>query len=79
MPGKWRLRVWRIPVAVLTRAQRKQLVAQVRGWRPVDPDRLPLARLAEQLVAQRNGMLANMASRWPLWGCGSRPTRRGGR
>ena len=59
--GNRRLRVWRSPVAVLTRAQRKQLVAQVRGRRPVDPDRLPLARLlAEQLVAQRNGMLANL-------------------
>ncbi|SNS33855.1 hypothetical protein SAMN04488107_2273 [Geodermatophilus saharensis] len=39
---------------MLTPAQRRQLLAGVRGRRPVEPERLPLARLlAEQLVHQR--------------------------
>jgi hypothetical protein len=49
-----RLRAWHNPLAPLTRQQRKQLVAQVRGRAPVQPERLPLARYtAELLVNQR--------------------------
>ena len=45
--------VWRQPALVLTRAQRRSLLRQVRGKDPVDPARLPLARgLATQLALQ---------------------------
>jgi hypothetical protein len=42
------------PTAVLTRAQQRQLLAQVRGRRDADPAHLPLARnLAERMLVQR--------------------------
>ncbi|MGZ4509659.1 MAG: hypothetical protein ACXVX0_20640 [Blastococcus sp.] len=45
---------WRAPTAVLTRAQRRSLVRQVRGRIPAEPARLPLTRdLAGRLVDQR--------------------------
>lgn len=58
----WRAGVWRgawsQPAAVLSRAQRRALVAQVRGRVPADPVRLPLARsVAERLVLQRHLLL----------------------
>lgn len=44
---------WRGPLVVLTRQQRKELLAEVRGQRPADPEHLPLARyLAQRLSAQ---------------------------
>jgi hypothetical protein len=56
-----RVRGWRSPLAVLTRAQRKELLAQVRAGRPVEPARVPLARLlAEQLVGQRAMMASSL-------------------
>ncbi|WP_299957718.1 hypothetical protein [uncultured Modestobacter sp.] len=49
---------WSQPTAVLDRAQRRRLLAQVRGRAAVDPARLPLARdLAERLVLQRHQVL----------------------
>ncbi len=46
---------------VPTESAQRRLTAQVRGRRPVDTDRLPLARLvAEQLVVQRTGTAANL-------------------
>ena len=49
---------WSQPIAVLDRAQRRRLLAQVRGRAAVDPARLPLARdLAERLVLQRHQVL----------------------
>ena len=51
--GRWG-QAWRSPTAVLSRRQLRDLLAQVRGRRPVDPARLPLARdLAERLADQR--------------------------
>ena len=56
-----RVRGWRSPLSALTRTQRKELLAQVRAQRPVDPARVPLARLlAEQLVGQRSVMASNL-------------------
>jgi hypothetical protein len=56
-----RLRAWSSPLAVLTRSQRRELLASVRGSRPVEPDRVPLARLlAEQLIGQRATLVANV-------------------
>lgn len=56
-----RVRGWRSPLSALTRMQRKELLAQVRAQRPVDPARVPLARLlAEQLVGQRSVMASNL-------------------
>jgi len=55
-----RLRGWSSPLAVLTRSQHRELLAYVRGSRPVEPARVPLARvLAEQLLAQRATLVAN--------------------
>ncbi|MGY2066704.1 hypothetical protein [Blastococcus sp. SYSU DS0619] len=49
-----RMRAWRSPLAVLTKAQRKELLAVVRGRGDLRPDRLPLARhLASNLLDQR--------------------------
>ena len=49
---------WSQPTAVLDRAERRSLLAQVRGRAPVDQGQLPLARyLAERLVAQRHQVL----------------------
>jgi MFS family permease len=72
-----RLRVWGNPLAPLTRRQRKQLVAQVRGRSAAEPDRLPLARhMAELLVHQQLvwvtqlSMLVLWAGNWiadPTW------------
>ena len=56
-----RTRVWRSPLSVLTGAQRKDLLAQVRGGRPLDPARVPLARLlAEQVVGQRTHVVGSL-------------------
>jgi len=45
---------WRAPTAVLTRAQRRSLVRQVRGRIPAEPARLRLTRdLAGRLLDQR--------------------------
>jgi hypothetical protein len=58
--GARRLRLWSSPLSVLTSPQRRQLLAVVRGRRPVEPERLPLARLlAEQLVHQRAQLVAS--------------------
>jgi hypothetical protein len=47
-------------VGVLSRAQRKELLDQVRGRMPLEPARLPLARLiAEQRLSQRTVMVCN--------------------
>jgi hypothetical protein len=52
------LNAWRGPMNVLTRAQRKELLRQVRGRAPVPPGRVPLARhLAELLLLQRFAVL----------------------
>jgi hypothetical protein len=62
-----RLRVWRNPLAPLTRQQRKLLVAQVRGRAAVQPERLPLARhTAELLVNQRLAWITQFAI-FVLW------------
>ncbi len=51
-------RGWRSPLLVLTRRQRKELLAQVRGLTPIEPTRVPLARnLAARLVGQTSGVL----------------------
>jgi hypothetical protein len=56
-----RVQGWRSPLVALTRAQRKELLAQVRMERQVEPGRVPLARLlAEQLVGQRAVMASHL-------------------
>jgi hypothetical protein len=62
---------WRSPLGVLTRRQRKEVLAQVRGRAPVDDRRIPLGRhLAQLLVSQRmlligqTGMLLVFAGQW---------------
>lgn len=58
---------WRAPTAVLTRQQRKHLLRQVRGQRPVDPAHLALTLdLARRLVLQRRTALL-MGSLLLLW------------
>ena len=59
------------PMHVLTRRQQKELLAQIRGRSPVQPERLPLSRhLAELLQAQRlslvpsAGLLVNFVGLW---------------
>ena len=48
-------------MTVLDPGQRKELAAQVRGRRSVEPARVPLARLmAEQLVHQRTVFVTNL-------------------
>jgi hypothetical protein len=69
--GQFRSRLWggawRAPTAALTRRQRKELYAQVRGQRPADPARLPLSRdLARRLVLQRR-TIALYAGLLLLW------------
>ena len=71
LKGNRRLRVWNNPTVALTRQQRKQLIAAVRGAGPVDPARLPLARyMAELLVHQRTaltgqvGLVVLFAGQW---------------
>jgi hypothetical protein len=66
-----RTRAWGSPLHVLTRRQRKELLAAVRGRVPVVPERLPLARhLAELLLVQRlallvqAGMMVNFVGLW---------------
>ncbi len=39
-----RREAWRSPALVLTRAQRRELSAQIRGRAPLDPDRVRVAR-----------------------------------
>jgi hypothetical protein len=52
-----RLSVWRRAISVLSRQQRKELRAQIRGAAPIRPEQLPLARaLAEQLLTQRSSV-----------------------
>jgi len=52
---------WRAPHLALSRAQRKDLLAQVRGLRPADAARLPLTRnLALRVVGQRWLVLMNV-------------------
>ncbi|KGH47197.1 hypothetical protein IN07_08240 [Modestobacter caceresii] len=60
----WRIGLFRIawwqrqPTNVLSRGQRRGLLAQVRGRAEVDPARLPLARdLAQRLVLQQHQAL----------------------
>lgn len=49
-----RLRAWSSPLLVLTSAQQRELVAQVRGDRDIEPARVPLARSqAEHLLSRR--------------------------
>ena len=56
--GLLRKNRWSVSAAVLTRAQRKSLLDQVRGRIAVDPDRLALVRdTARQMLRQR-GLLA---------------------
>jgi hypothetical protein len=62
---------WRAPHLALSRAQRKDLLAQVRGLRPADPARLPLTRnLALRVVGQRwlvlmsVGLCLTTAAQW---------------
>lgn len=56
--GLLRKNRWSVPAAVLTRAQRKSLLDQVRGRTAIDPDRLALVRdTARQMLRQR-GLLA---------------------
>jgi hypothetical protein len=66
-----RARGYGSPVYVLTRPQRKELLAQVRGRAPAQPARVPLARhLAELLQAQQvslvpqAGLLVNFVGLW---------------
>ncbi len=55
-----RLATWPSPLAALTRRQRKEVLAQVRGLKPIEPARVPLARVvAEHLVGQRVFMVPN--------------------
>jgi MFS family permease len=65
------LRAWHNPLAALTREQRKQLLAQVRGQAPAEAATLPQARyLAQALVQQRAapvsqfGLVALFAGQW---------------
>ncbi len=56
-----RLGAWQSPVAVLTRDQRKELSAQVRGQAPVQAARVPVARhLAEVSLNRRSVLVLNM-------------------
>ncbi|MGZ4572223.1 MAG: hypothetical protein ACXVXU_15235, partial [Blastococcus sp.] len=48
---------WRAPTAVLTRAQRRSLVKQVRGRIPAEPARLPLTRDLAGRLADQRGLL----------------------
>jgi hypothetical protein len=66
-----RARGYGSPIYVLTRPQRKELLAQVRGRAPAQPARVPLARhLAELLQAQQvslvpqAGLLVNFVGLW---------------
>jgi hypothetical protein len=60
--GMWPLSMWRRPIDVLTRRQRKELLRGVRGQAPVAPERLPLARhLAELLLLQRFAVMPQVA------------------
>ena len=57
-----RLGVWRSPLYALTRRQRKELLAQVRGQVPIEAARVPLARhLAEMLMNRRPVVVLNLA------------------
>jgi hypothetical protein len=56
-----RLQAWSSPLAVLTRPQRKGLLAQVRGVQPIESARVPLARrVAEQRIGQRHAITSNL-------------------
>ena len=55
--GVWR-GIWSQPAAVLSRAQRRSLLAQVRGKAAVESARLPLARaVAQRMLLQRHLLL----------------------
>jgi hypothetical protein len=65
------LSAWRGPLNVLTREQRKELLRQVRGLAPIEPERIPLGRhLAELLLLQRYavlpqvGLMVNFVGLW---------------
>ncbi len=54
--SKHRMPVWRLPTLALTSGQRRQLMRQVRGRAPVQPDRLRLLRdLAGRMQGQYQG------------------------
>lgn len=56
-----RVPAWRSPLMVLTRAQRKDLLDQVRGRTPLDPRRIRLARLlALRQVVQGKALLTSL-------------------
>jgi uncharacterized membrane protein YbhN (UPF0104 family) len=56
-----RHRQWRSPLLMLSRRQRKELLAQVRGQAPTDTARLPLSReLAGLLIRQRSVLAVNL-------------------
>jgi hypothetical protein len=48
--GGWSA-AWRSPALVLTRAQRRELSAQIRGRAPIEPDRVRIARHVTELAA----------------------------
>jgi len=54
--SKHRMPLWRLPTLALTSGQRRQLMRQVRGRAPVQPDRLRLLRdLAGRMQGQYQG------------------------
>ncbi len=54
--SKHRLPLWRLPTLALTSGQRRQLMRQIRGRAPVQPDRLRLLRdLAGRMQGQYQG------------------------
>ncbi len=54
--SKHRLPLWRVPTLALTSGQRRQLMQQIRGRAPVQPDRLRLLRdLARRMQGQYQG------------------------
>jgi MFS family permease len=59
--------IWRLPMAALTRAQRRQLSKEVRGRAPAHPRHLRVARdLATRVVEQR-GLLTMLIGAVALW------------
>ena len=77
----WRHRDgWAAAEPVLGRAERRELLAQVRGRRPADPARLPLARVLAGQLAVRSGLALVLAGlcvlatgRWLLTGTVAAP------
>ena len=52
-----RLGTWRNPRLALSHGQRKELLAQVRGWTPAQAERVPLARYTAELLVSRRPVL----------------------